>query len=133
MVLTKTIFIDVLTGCVRAEEGIRYVLRRNPIRAGETSDKRYKKIDAVKDKVHEANKYLRGHGRAKAETQVKRVNEYISKLKINSILSIEVTEDRRELQLKVNGDALLEASLSDGCYVIKTDLEKGIVSKKDNK
>ena len=48
---------------------------------------------------------------------------------INSILSIEVTEDRRELQLKVNGDALLEASLSDGCYVIKTDLEKGIVSK----
>lgn len=111
------------------EEGIRYILRRNPIRARETSDKRYEKIDAVKDKVHEANKYLRGHSRAKAETQVKRVNEYISKLKINSILSIEVTEDRRELQLKVNGDALLEASLLDGCYVIKTDLEKGIVSK----
>src|SRR6516165_6910361 len=50
---------------VLAEEGIRYVLRRNPVRAQEVRDTRHAKLATLQAHVAKYNQYLADHPRAK--------------------------------------------------------------------
>jgi transposase len=113
--------------CEVEDNGIRYVLRRNPVRVEEINESRMSKRKSVEKLLKKKNIYLGEHKRAKVETAIKDVNKKIVQLKIDKWLSVRSRE--RTLELEVDNDALEEASRLDGCYVIKTDLPKEIANK----
>ena len=113
--------------CEVQDDGIRYILRRNPVRVEEIHESRMSKKNRVEGLVKKKNIYLREHGRAKVETAITDVNKKIVQLKIDKWLSVRSHE--RTLQLEVDHKALEEISLLDGCYVIKTDLPREVADK----
>lgn len=100
----------------------RYVLRRNPVRAQELAANRAAKKQSMIKRIQEANKYLKEHCRAVAQTQRRNLAAYLSKLKVNRWLALEVQE--RQVLLKEDPEALRQESELDGCYVIQSDLKK---------
>src|SRR5208337_4812066 len=113
--------------CEVEEEGVRYVLRRNPLRAKEIADSRADKRASVERLCQEQNRYLAEHPRAKVGKAEERVRAKIAQLKIEVWLGVE--SEGRSLKLRLNEPALEEASRLDGCYVIKTDLPESAASK----
>lgn len=113
--------------CEIEDQGIRYILRRNPVRVEEINTNRREKIESVERLVQERNAYLATHRKAKAETAAKVVNQKIARLKIDPWVS--VSAEQRSVQWRMDTDAMQEASLLDGCYVIKTDLPAHAASK----
>lgn len=99
---------------------VRYIARRNPVRAQEIQKNRRDKRDSVERLVEEQNKYLQSHQKAKEATALKRIETKIKNLKIDHWLSVKATD--RKLTLSVDEDILAQERLLDGCYVIKTDL-----------
>ena len=113
--------------CEVSHEGLRYVLRRNPLRADELSAARADKKVSVERLREALNRYLAEHPRARSVTAERTVRAKISQLKLDSWLAVEV--EGRSLKLTVNQLALDEVSRLDGCYVIKTDLPESAASK----
>jgi len=109
------------------DKGIRYILRRNPVRVNEINESRISKRKSVEKLLKKKNVYLLEHKRSKIETAIKVVNKKIAQLKIDKWLR--VISQERTLKLKVDNKALEEASRLDGCYVIKTDLPKEVAGK----
>ena len=113
--------------CEVQDEGVRYILRRNPRRAEEMAASRADKERCVERLVEKQNVYLRHHPRAAVSTAERTVQEKIERLGIGRWLDVQAQE--RTLQLCVNEEALKEVSRLDGCYVIKSDLPKDVASK----
>jgi hypothetical protein len=113
--------------CEVQQDGVRYVLRRNPLRAAQLAASRADKQARVERLVQERNGYLATHRRARLSTADKAVQAKIVKLRIDPWLQAKA--EGRTLKLTVNQAALEEASRLDGCYVIKTDLPQGAASK----
>jgi len=113
--------------CEVEDNGIRYILRRNPFRVEEINESRTSKRNSVEKLLKEKNLYLREHKRAKVQTAIKDVSKKIEKLKIDKWLR--VRSQGRDLELEVNNKVLEQASLLDGCYVIKTDLPQDAADK----
>lgn len=113
--------------CEVQQEGVRYVLRRNPQRAEQLAASRAGKQARVERLRQERNQYLAGHPRAKVATAEKALRAKVAQLKLEAWLDVKTEE--RSLQLSVNQAALEEASRLDGCYVIKTDLPESAASK----
>ena len=113
--------------CEVQQEGVRYVLRRNPIRAEQLAASRADKQACVEQLRQDRNGYLDKHPRAKLATAEKAVRAKIAQLKIHAWLRVET--EARALKLTVNQAALEDASRLDGCYVIKTDLPESAASK----
>jgi len=112
--------------CEVAQDGVRYVLRRNPVRAEEIAVSRADKQARVEQLLVKRNGYLREHPRAAVATAEKAVRARIQQLKIDAWLQVEV--QGRTLVLRVDSVAREEAAQLDGCYVIKTDLPVSAVS-----
>ena len=104
------------------EDGIRYVLRRNPIRKEEISRNRESKFDSIIELAENQTKYLSDHARARTATAIKKVNAKIKKLATDKWLCTK--EEHRVITIEKDEDALSEESLLDGCYVIKSDVPK---------
>ena len=113
--------------CEVEQEGVRYVLRRNPLRAEQIATSRADKRASAERLCHAQNRYLAEHPRAKVGKAEERVRAKIAQLKIEVWLHVE--SEGRGLKLPVNEAALEEASRLDGCYVIKTDLPESAASK----
>ena len=107
-------------------EGVRYILRRNPIRAAEIIRSRASKQKSVKDLVKAQNTYLHDHPKAKVATVLKKINSKINRLNLKTWLTINA-QDRVAI-ININNDALTEESRLDGCYVIKTDLPSASIN-----
>ena len=107
---------------------IRYILKRNPIRAKEIMEVRLSKKEAIKRFIIAQNTYLKEHPRAKNKTAFKKAESLIAKLKVGSWLK--VIDKHRELFLTLNALALEAESKLDGCYALKTDLGSKILNKK---
>jgi hypothetical protein len=105
---------------VLADEGIRYVLRRNPVRAQEVRDTRHAKLAKLRVQVAKKNQYLTDHPRAKAPGAVQKLVASAKQLRIADWG--ELTVEERSITLTINEDAQREAAKLDGCYVLKTDL-----------
>lgn len=112
---------------VETDEGIRYVLRRNPIRAQEMQDSRASKLQLLNRKIKEQNEYLSGHPRAKTEVAIRKLTQRCVRLKLSGWAKLSCSS--REIILKQGEEALSEVAKLDGCYVLKTDLEKDDASK----
>jgi hypothetical protein len=113
--------------CEVSHEGVRYVLRRNPLRADELSASRADKKASVERLQETLNRYLTEHPRAKASTAERTVRAKIAQLKLNTWLAVEVAG--RSLKLTVNQPELDDVSRLDGCYVLKTDLPESAATK----
>jgi transposase len=112
---------------VETKGGIRYVLRRNPIRRMEVRQTRQEKLTAVQKTVDEQNRYLRDHARARVEVARGKVQEKIERLKLVGWLSEMCTD--RVISLSEDTAALAEEEKLDGCYVLQTDVSKDVASK----
>lgn len=106
--------------CEIDHDGIRYILRRNPVRAGEIEANRNAKVEKIRDMVKERNEYLSGHQKAEVSTAISLLNERIGRLKISGFTSVEASG--RTLTVRSDEDALKEESHLDGCYVIRSSL-----------
>ena len=108
--------------CEISENQIRYIFRKNPIRAQEIADNRNEKKDRIERLIEEQNDYLSKHPKAKASTAIKQVESKIKLLKIEGWLSVKNND--RKLSSILDKAELDNESRLDGCYVIKTDLKK---------
>ena len=112
---------------VQTDEGVRYVFRRNPVRAVELGVSRRDKQRVVMKEVGEQNRYLVEHPRANVEVALRKVEEKIKRLKLFGWLHAEATG--RDIIVREDAEALAEESKLDGCYVLKTDLNRELASK----
>lgn len=106
---------------------MRYILRRNSVRADEIAKSRLSKHQYIEKLLEKKNIYLRDHPRAKVATATKEVGKKVETLKIDKWLKVK-TQDRI-LIIEQDDTALKEESLLDGCYVIKTDLRREVADK----
>jgi hypothetical protein len=105
---------------VLADEGVRYVLRRNPMRAQEMRDTRHAKLATLQAHVAKQNQYLTDHPRANAQGALQKLVARAEKLRIADWVELTVAE--RAMTLTIKEDAQTEAAKLDGCSVLKTDL-----------
>jgi transposase len=113
---------------VLTDEGIRYVLRRNPMRAQEMRDTRHAKLATLQAHVAKQNQYLTDHPRANAQGALQKLVARAEKLRIADWVALTVAE--RAMTLTIKEDAQTEAAKLDGCYVLKTDLAPAQAPKK---
>jgi Transposase DDE domain len=105
---------------VLTDEGLRYVLRRNPVRAQEVQDTRRAKLATLQALVAKHNQYLADHPRANVQGAWQKLVARAQTLRIADW--VELTIEERTITLTVKTDAQQEAAKLDGCYVLKTDL-----------
>lgn len=108
--------------CEVEQNGIRYILRRNPMRAEQIAMRRKAKHAAVEHLCHDRNKYLSEHLRASTDVALKKVKAKIKKLKCDQWLR--ATAKQRVITIDEDEAALEQVALLDGCYVIKSDVSK---------
>lgn len=123
-VIQMELFIDELCE-IEYDDNLRYILRRNPVRAKELEDIRKSKIRKIEGFIQDRNQYLDEHPRAVVAVAVSNVEVLIEKLKLSGFLSVQA--DGRALSLICDDDALDEAIRLDGCYVIKSNVPRDAV------
>ncbi|RME88133.1 MAG: IS1634 family transposase [Planctomycetota bacterium] len=129
-VIQLELFDEKLAEVEMAEEGVRYILRKDPQKAAEIQENRERKYQSMVDWVREKQKYLDAHPRAKIEVALTKGRERIEKLGLEKWVTLEVCSGK--LSLKKDEETLAELSLLDGCYVLKTDLTSDTgISKED--
>jgi transposase len=116
------------TICEVIDKGVRYVLRRNPIRVKEIRQNRQSKLSAVKKLCVKKTQYLAEHPRAKVNVAKREIKQLIDKLKIDRWLNIRVK--RRSFSVEIIDIELKNIEKLDGCYTIKTNLSAADASKK---
>ncbi len=112
---------------IEADDGVRYILRRNPLRAEEVRASRRAKLQSLRREVRKQNEYLTLHTLARVDVALRKINERRVKLKIDKWVTVSASE--RSLSLDMDDQALAEVEKLDGCYVLKTDLGKGLADK----
>ena len=105
---------------VNTNTGLRYILRRNPIRANEVALSREEKFNSLNGKVEQKNAYLATHKRADAATALAALKAYCTRLGLTNWGMLSLNE--RSIELKVDQEAKAKAAKLDGCYVLQTDL-----------
>jgi transposase len=105
------------------ENGVRYILRRNDIRAEEIRSGRIDKFNNLLLQCKKKNEYLSTHSKAKTETALKAIQDKIEQLKVSSWVKAEADINLREIKILKTEENLSEEEKLDGCYVIKTDLK----------
>jgi len=113
-----------------SDNGVRYVLHRNPVRAIEIQKNRDSKIVKIKTKITNSNNYLKEHPKAKPEVQEKNIKNYISRVNLSKAIEVFCDIKDRHLVIVINDEAIQHLSRLDGCYVIKTDLLKSEIDTK---
>lgn len=108
--------------CEVSSDGIRYVLRRNPMRAEQIERSRTSKLQAIREAAAKQTRYLAEHPKANTPKALRKVVAKIKKLKM--VRWVSATEKDRSITVHKDEEALAEEALLDGCYVIKSDVSK---------
>jgi transposase len=113
---------------IEGENKERYILRKNKYRAQEMSENRNQRIKKLLSFVEQKNLYLQQHPKAKVEVAQKHIQKKIAQLKLKKIITIEfkarkITVEVDQTQIQIQGEL-------DGCYVVKTNVSKNILSTK---
>ncbi len=99
---------------------LRYILRRNPVRAKDIEAMRESKGVSLQALVERKNRYLHDHPRAHVDVAKREVERKAAKLKIDGWIGVE--SDVRVMRLQRDEDKREEQARLDGCYVIKSDV-----------
>ncbi|BBO17719.1 transposase [Candidatus Brocadia pituitae] len=113
--------------CEIKDKGVRYILRRNPVRAVEVANTRISKLQSMERYIGKKNGYLREHPRASVAKALDAAKEKLRKLKLETW--VQIRDEAGTLRIERDGVALQEESHLDGCYVIKTDLKESEADK----
>jgi hypothetical protein len=113
--------------CEIQDGDVRYVLRRNPLRAKEMAASRDSKLVAVQGLADAQNRYLAEHPRADGYAAWKKVSEKKSRLGLSSIVTV-TTADRR-IHVEVDTEYVSYLAELDGCYTLKTDVPVQVADK----
>ena len=95
---------------VKTDDGIRYILRRNPERAVEMRQSRDSKLACLRQMMKKQSEYLAGHPHASAAVALRKINERCEKLKVSKWVSAEVSG--RKISLITDQEALVESNYS---------------------
>jgi Transposase DDE domain len=125
-VLQMSLFDQQLTEVI-SQDGNRYVLRCNPVRAQEIARSRQDKLASLEKALDQYNLYLQEHRRAKVEVGRRILQQKAQKLRISEWICLEV--NGRVFSVRVDPETLAEVSKLDGCYALKTDLPTALVDK----
>jgi hypothetical protein len=106
--------------CEIQDGDVRYVLRRNPLRAKEMAASRASKLAALQRLADAQNRYLAEHPRADDYAAWKKVSEKESRLGLNSITNVTAVD--RRIQVEVDTEYMAYIAELDGCYALKTDV-----------
>lgn len=98
----------------------RLILRKNPAVAAKQAACKQDKVETLQRLVNERNAFVAQSKRAKPEAGLNRFNRWIKRYKIGSFASVKLND--RQLELTIDEDALEQASMLDGCYVLVTDV-----------
>jgi hypothetical protein len=112
---------------ITTEEGLRYILRRNPHRAEEIATSREDKYQRLCKAAVECNHYLSAHPRARVEVALRLLENRRQKLRLAQWVKLSI--EGREIRVAKDLPALGEIAKLDGCYVLKTDLSREAASK----
>ncbi len=99
---------------------LRYVFRKNPVRAAEVSAARSDKLARLKDLASKETLYLTAHPLATEAKAIARVEVMAAKLKLQCLVIIKA--EYRKIEVAIDENQWQEASQLDGCYVLKTDV-----------
>lgn len=117
-------FFDETIHEVVLDDGARYVMKRNPVRAAEIASSRRSKLYRLEQFLSGRNAYLKEHPKARTETAYKHAVLRAKRLKIDSWTKIEVDEAGRSVRVVVDDDMLNEVSRLDGCYCLTTSVDR---------
>ncbi len=106
--------------CEVEQDGVRYVLRRNPIRAEQIAKNRKNKFASLQKLVSERTQYLLHHPKARVDVALRKIKAKAERLKAQGWVEISVHD--RTFHAEENEAALAEVSLLDGCYVVKSNV-----------
>lgn len=104
------------------DEGVRYILRKNPIRKEEIKKNREQRLEKAKTKLQQETESLLLSSRRDPAKALRRAIVLIDKLKLSRFIQIKL--EGRVLSYHLDKEVLVEAEALDGCYVIKTDLSE---------
>jgi len=113
--------------CEIQDGDVRYVLRRNPLRAKEMAASRASKLATLQRLADAQNRYLAEHPRADDYAAWKKVSEKESRLGLNSITNVTAVD--RRIQVEVDTEYMAYIAELDGCYTLKTDLPVQVADK----
>ena len=105
---------------------VRYIFRRNPVRAKEIEAIRQSKLSRLESLCIGKNEYLRTHKKAKENSAKKIIEKKAQELKILEWVAVVCKE--RNIAVEVNEEKKNEQMRLDGCYVLKTDRKKEEIS-----
>jgi Transposase DDE domain len=105
---------------VLADEGVRYVLRRHPVRAQEVRENRQATLATLQALVAKQHHDLKEHPRADAPGAVQKLVARANTLRLSDW--VELTVEERAITLTVHASRQQEEAKLDGCYVLKTAL-----------
>ena len=108
------------TVCETIDGDVRYILRRNPVRARELAEIRSDKRASIEALVEQKNRYLDEHPRAQPAVAKRDVQAFIEKLKFDRFARVRYRA--RTVLVQFDENEIVEAANLDGCYAIKTDL-----------
>ena len=111
---------------VVSDDGPRYILRRNPIRAAEVAASRQDKLRVVRAEVDRQNVYLKEHAKAHVTVAISKLAARCQKLRLSEW--VRAAAGGREISLEIDQQVLAEQQKLDGCYVLKTDLSPELVN-----
>jgi transposase len=114
---------------VLSDDGKRYILRCNPVRASEIRYNRQERVVALNKRIEKKNQYLKEHKRASVQTALRDISSYCDKLKLSDFITIQADSDNRCISSSIDQDKRDEAQKLDGCYVITTSLSQKQASK----
>jgi transposase len=114
--------------CEVSKDNIRYILKKNPIRAEEIKRNFNDKLARFEQIIKEKNQYLAEHKKGLIEAAEKKIVEYIKTRKLGTIINL--TQKDRFFSFTKNEDAITESLKLAGCYVIKTNVPESELSKK---
>jgi transposase len=118
--LQLSLFDEHLTSVTDITSGIRYVLRCNPERRRQVRENRHERIQKIQGYTITQTDYLAGRGKRRAEVALRQVISRIERYNLKKIVS--ATLNGRCIEISIDDDALSQAEMLDGCYVIKSDL-----------
>jgi len=116
-ILQMDLFEDELAEVVH--EGIRYILRRNPVRKREIEQNRDAKLERIRAFVAEKNTYLALHPKANPAIAQRDIEAKIAHYNLSWVTAV---QEERTMHLTINEEARRVHALLDGCYVLKSDV-----------
>lgn len=113
--------------CEVEVDGIRYILRRNPVMAEEVRINREEKIKKITEVLEKENEYLNLYKGVMIEKAVSRIQKRLKNLNVDNFCNIGV--EGRKLILEIDEEEKRNVERLDGCYCLKTDLKKKEINK----